>query len=684
MSQQSLETGTRRLLTRAEVRRLFRVNEATIEHWSTKGRIRPVGRLPSDPPARPRYEDVFVVLDPQLLERLDDRLQELEDARLTVDALPAPRRGQVLWSLLQRAAEEAASIHPPPPRRPRRRRETRHGLDEDERALLMEGARRRESRRRRYRFGPKPSRAPQGSEPIPTERILSEVHHAAMSLLEEAQRLRASEEGIREPSDLSGPDVVELDPFDTGGIEAVPPGAPSGYELPLPHLELSGPDVVVLSEEAEETCAEARPEARVLEEAAAAPGASLQRPAVPDEPREIELEVLPDDGPVVLDEEPGLRLATDQAPASDSERGMVPPVADRAMPSDPLDGPDEDLDGIQVVDDLEAVVGASEEDGLPGEVAGSEAPSAEPDASPFGGAELEEREFAAENAEDEDVEVVEIVENREDGEDGEDEPSTTRAENTGSAGEPDPRVAGETHQEDGEDAPEDEPAGGVVGETFDRVFSAIDRSAQPPDSAPALEPAEAGPASGGVADPAGDAQEPEISAGEPAAEPFPASDRDEGGRRELPKLDEPRAPTQAMGPEDPGHGTAQNPEECFFGPPAPPESFADGSGAETVRDDEPRPSKPAEPDSIPWRVLEEKLDAIERQVRALTASPPPASPHEARDSRYHVPLGATLVVAILAWAIVAWITTGKPEELILRIVLANLAAAATLLLAPAE
>ena len=120
MDPQLLETESRSLLTREEVRRLFRVNERTIDTWIRRGRLLAAGWIPSAPPQRPQRAQALVVHDPELLHRLATRLaDDPELAPTLVVATLSPVARAEVWReiLLGPAAIEVARKTPAPKRR---------------------------------------------------------------------------------------------------------------------------------------------------------------------------------------------------------------------------------------------------------------------------------------------------------------------------------------------------------------------------------------------------------------------------------------------------------------------------------------------------------------------------------------------------------------------------------------
>ena len=93
---QTLYTATdKALLTRAEVRKLFRVNEIAIDAWLGKGRLMQVGIIPDEADGQKEFP-VFAVRDVELIQRLRDRVKERGAFELAVDRLARTAREELL------------------------------------------------------------------------------------------------------------------------------------------------------------------------------------------------------------------------------------------------------------------------------------------------------------------------------------------------------------------------------------------------------------------------------------------------------------------------------------------------------------------------------------------------------------------------------------------------------------
>lgn len=102
----------RTLLTRREIRKLFRVNERTINRWMDRGLLMQVGEIPGEEgsPTKP----VFAVRDDSLVQKLQARLENVEQLELDADRLPPESREELVRRASRSEATEQVAPEPGP------------------------------------------------------------------------------------------------------------------------------------------------------------------------------------------------------------------------------------------------------------------------------------------------------------------------------------------------------------------------------------------------------------------------------------------------------------------------------------------------------------------------------------------------------------------------------------------
>ncbi|MHC4850557.1 MAG: hypothetical protein ACYTF5_00935, partial [Planctomycetota bacterium] len=104
--------ASRALLTRREVRRLFRVNEITIDRWLDRGRLMQVDKIPDDTDGGETEVAIFAVRDVELIKKLRARLNSMESLELAVDRLPTETKRELLRQVAGSSEDDSVDDSP--------------------------------------------------------------------------------------------------------------------------------------------------------------------------------------------------------------------------------------------------------------------------------------------------------------------------------------------------------------------------------------------------------------------------------------------------------------------------------------------------------------------------------------------------------------------------------------------